>query len=474
MQWALLDIPWRDGLTHALAWVRDTMLVPDTLAQAACLAVMVLGGLSVARPLRAALLYQSDRLPPGPLRPIAGALARAGPPILLLLLVWFARLAFNAAGSRADLLRLAESLVLVWALIRLSSRLVQHEALARAIAIAAWIFAALNIAGLIGPVVNLMDAMAVPIGNFRLSMLLVLKGAITLAVLIWIANTVARLAEQRLDRLSVLAPAMRVLAGKLTRLVLVVLAVVLALGSIGIDLTAFAVFSGAIGVGVGFGLQKVVSNLVSGVILLLDRSIKPGDVIELDGTYGFVNALNARYAAVTTRDGKEFLIPNEDLITQRVTNWSYSNDLIRLHVKIGISYQSDPHAAIRLALEAASDVPRVLAEPAPNCLLMDFGDSSVDLELRFWIRDPVNGTANVRSAVMLRIWDLFHANGIELPFPQRDITLRNPEALATVLRPRPDGEARPAKPDGEAKPARPDGEAKPVIARSEATKQSPA
>jgi small-conductance mechanosensitive channel len=276
--------------------------------------------------------------------------------------------------------------------------------------------------------------MAVPIGNFRLSMLLVLKGAITLAALIWTANTVARLVEHRLDRLSMLAPAMRVLAGKLTRLVLGVLAVVLALGSIGIDLTAFAVFSGAIGVGVGFGLQKVVSNLVSGVILLLDRSIKPGDVIELDGTYGFVNALNARYAAVTTRDGKEFLIPNEDLITQRVTNWSYSNDLIRMHVKVGISYQSDPHSAIGLALEAAREVARVLAEPPPNCLLVNFGDSTIDLELRFWISDPVNGTANVRSAVMLRIWDLYQANGIELPNPQRDITLRNPEALAAIIR----------------------------------------
>jgi small-conductance mechanosensitive channel len=435
MDWAIPNIPWRDMLAQALAWVQHTILVPDTLAEAACSAVLLLAALAAARTLRAVLLRQSDRVPPGPLRPVAAALARAGPAILLLLLMWFARLAFNATGSRGDLLRLAESLVLVWVLIRLSSRLVQNEALARAIAVAAWIIAALNIAGLIGPVVSLLDAMAVPIGNFRLSLLLVLKGVITLAVLIWLANTAARLVEQRLDRLSALAPAMRVLAGKLTRLVLVVLAVVLALGSIGIDLTAFAVFSGAIGVGVGFGLQKVVSNLVSGVILLLDRSIKPGDVIELDGTYGFVNALNARYAAVTTRDGKEFLIPNEDLITQRVTNWSYSNDLIRLHVKVGISYQSDPHAAIRLALEAAREVPRVLAEPPPNCLLVNFGDSTIDLELRCWICDPVNGTANVRSALMLRIWDLFQANGIELPNPQRDITLRNPEALADVLRP---------------------------------------
>jgi small-conductance mechanosensitive channel len=435
MDWALPDIGWHEMLAQATAWARRALLVPDTLGQAACLAVLLLVALAAARPLRSALLRQADRLPSGPLRPIAWALARISPSILLLLLLWFARLSFNTAGSRGDLLRLGESLVLVWVLIRLSSRLVKNEALARAIAIAAWIIAALNIAGLIGPVVKLTDSMAIPIGNFRLSLLLVLKGAITLAALVWVANTVSRVVEHRLDRLSILAPAMRVLAGKLTRLVLLALAVVLSLGSIGIDLTAFAVLSGAIGVGVGFGLQKVVSNLVSGVILLLDRSIKPGDVIEIDGTYGFVNALNARYAAVTTRDGKEFLIPNEDLITQRVTNWSYSNDLIRLHVKVGISYQSDPHTAIRLAVEAARDLPRVLTEPEPTCLLVNFGDSTIDLELRCWINDPVNGTANVRSALMLRMWDLYQANGIELPHPQRDITLRNPEALTAALRP---------------------------------------
>ncbi|HEY1931475.1 MAG TPA: mechanosensitive ion channel domain-containing protein [Acetobacteraceae bacterium] len=389
-----------------------------------------------ARRLRSALQDQADRLPPGPVRPVAGALAQAGPSILLLLLFWTARVAVNATGSRADLLRLAESLVLLWVLIRLSSRLVRNEALARIIAVAAWIVAALNIAGLIGPIVAVMDEIAVPVGNFRLSLLLAIKGVVTLIVLVWLANALARAAEYRVQRLHMMPPAMQVLAGKLARLVLVTLAVVLALGSIGIDLTAFAVFSGAIGVGVGFGLQKVVSNLVSGVILLLDRSIKPGDVIEIDGTYGYVNALNARYAAVTTRDGKEFLIPNEDLITQRVTNWSYSNDLIRLHVKMGIAYSSDPHKAIELALEAARDVPRVLTQPEPSCLLVEFGDNTIDLDLRCWISDPINGTANVRSALMLRIWDLYQANGIELPNPQREITLRNPEAVAALLRTR--------------------------------------
>jgi small-conductance mechanosensitive channel len=279
-----------------------------------------------------------------------------------------------------------------------------------------------------------MNRMAVPIGNFRVSVLLVLQGVLTLTLFIWVANTLSRITEHRLSLFTAMTPAMQVLAGKLTRIVLITLAIVLALGSIGIDLTAFAVFSGAIGVGVGFGLQKVVSNLVSGVILLIDRSIKPGDVIEIDSTYGIVNALNARYAAVATRDGKEFLIPNEDMITQRVTNWSYSSSLIRLHVKMGISYRSDPHKAIALSLGAVRDVPRVLMSPEPNCVLLGFGDNSIDLELRFWIRDPANGTANVRSEVMLRIWDVYRDHGIEMPHPQRDLTLRNPEAVASLLR----------------------------------------
>jgi small-conductance mechanosensitive channel len=426
---------WRDWAAPSWAWLNRVVFVQDTVIQ--CVAALAIWAIvwSVSGIMSRGLSRGVGRLSASPLRPVAQALANAAAPILLLLLLWFATLAAGAAGLRSDLLRLAESLVLVWVLIRLSSRLVRNEYLARTVAVVAWIVAALNIAGLIGPVVNLLDAMSISVGAFRLSLLLVLKGLITLALLMWLANTVSRLTEQRLRSFVPLTPAMQVLAGKLVRITLLTLAVVFALGSIGIDLTAFAVFSGAIGVGVGFGLQKVVSNLVSGVILLLDRSIKPGDVIEIDGTYGSVSTLNARYVSVLTRDGKEYLIPNEDLITQRVTNWSYSNALIRLHVKLGISYQSNPHRAIELVLEATREVKRILKKPEPSCLLVGFGDSSVDLELRFWIEDPVNGTTNVRSEVMLNVWDLFHENGIEIPFPQRELTLRNPEALAHALAP---------------------------------------
>jgi small-conductance mechanosensitive channel len=429
---------WLDGLRQvfpaALAWIRSDVLVPATLAQAACAVVLLGLVLLTAAPVRNALSAQAGRLVTAPAaQPLARGLAQVAPWILLLLLVWFAILAFDAAKLPAALLRLVESLAIAWVVIRLSSNLVRNPRIALAIAVAAWILAALNIAGLVAPLLDVLNAMAVPIGNFRLSVLLILKGIVTLAVLIWLANLVSRLVDQRLRALQAMPPAMQVLAAKVTRATLLVLAVVLSLGSVGIDLTAFAVFSGAIGVGVGFGLQKVVSNLISGVILLLDRSIKPGDVIEIEGTYGWITHLNARYVSVNTRDGKEHLIPNEDLITQRVVNWTYSNDLVRLHAQVGVSYECDPHEAIRLALQAIDSVPRVLKEPKPVCLLIEFGDSSINLEMRFWINDPSNGITNVKSQVLLNVWDLYQAHGIEIPNPQREVTVRNPEALAAAL-----------------------------------------
>jgi small-conductance mechanosensitive channel len=423
----------RSAAERAAIWAETHVLVWSTLLQAAfALAALLLVWLLAAR-LSAVALRPVGQLSPGPLQRAGTALARIAPWIVLLLLIWFEEIAFAAAREPIALLRLVESLALAWVVISLSSMLLSDRKLAQLVAIIAWIVAALNIAGLLGPSAGLLDSMAITVGTLRLSVLLVLKGLLLLCVLIWLANAVSRLVEQRLEALPNIAPAMQVLAGKLLRITLVTLAVVVALGAVGIDLTAFAVFSGAIGVGVGFGLQKVVSNLISGVILLLDRSIKPGDVIEIEGTYGWITKLIARYASVVTRDGTEFLIPNEDLITQRVVNWSYSSDLVRLRVPVGVAYDTDVRQAIRLCLDAVSAVPRALKDPAPTCLLMGFGDSSVNLELRFWIRDPRNGTRNVRSEVLLNIWDRFQAHGIEIPFPQRELTIRNPDALAAAM-----------------------------------------
>jgi small-conductance mechanosensitive channel len=412
------------------AVMHDQALLWALAAQAAFIAVALLVFVLIRKLLARMLEERVKRLSPGPAYQLLWALAHVAPWVLLLAVFWAGRIAFHEATLHARFLHLAENLVLAWIVIRFTSGLVRNPRVAHAIAIAAWVFAALNILGLVDPTLDLLDSMSITMGHLRLSVLLVLKGALLLTIMLWAANISSRVLEHRLQAFPTMAPAMQVLTAKLAKVVLITLAVVIALNGVGIDLTAFAVFSGAIGVGVGFGLQKVVSNLISGVILLLDRSIKPGDVIEIAGTYGWITRLNARFVSVSTRDGIEHLIPNEDLITQRVTNWSYSNDTVRLHVGVGISYSADVREAIRLAIEAARDVKRILETPAPICLLKGFGDNSVDIELRFWIRDPRNGTANVKSEVMLGIWDRFHAHGIEFPFPQRDIHLPDIDALA--------------------------------------------
>ncbi|MGR3708843.1 MAG: mechanosensitive ion channel family protein, partial [Alterinioella nitratireducens] len=171
------------------------------------------------------------------------------------------------------------------------------------------------------------------------------------------------------------------------------------------------------------GLQKVVSNLVSGIIILLDKSIKPGDVISLGDTFGWIETLGARYASVVTRDGKEYLIPNEDLITSQVVNWSHSNQFVRLDINFGTAYSDDPHKVRKLAIEAARSVDRVLSSRAPVCHIVGFGDSSVDYVLRFWILDPTGGLTNIRGNVFLALWDSFQENGISIPFPQREVRM---------------------------------------------------
>tara|TARA_R110002094_G_scaffold16436_4_gene27975 strand:- start:2187 stop:2795 length:609 start_codon:yes stop_codon:yes gene_type:complete len=201
----------------------------------------------------------------------------------------------------------------------------------------------------------------------------------------------------------------------------------------GIDLTALAVFGGAIGVGLGFGLQKVVSNFISGVILLLDKSIKPGDVIEISDTYGRINKLAARYTSVISRDGREHLVPNEDIITQTVINWTFSDQKVRRHLPVNVSYNCDIEVAMQLMMDAATESPRVIKNPEPRVLIKGFGDNGIDLELRMWIRDSENGVSNIASEVYLAIWHKFNAEGVEFPYPQRDIHIVSNKTRAEEL-----------------------------------------
>ncbi len=354
-------------------------------------------------------------------------------PFIYLLLLWLALAVMlqSTWPSRSYLLSVVASLLTAWVVIRLITTFVRNPALARMLAFSAWTIAALNILGLLDPTVALLDSLALSFGDLRISLLTVVKGVLTLAVLLWAASALSRFLERRISSIPDLTPSVQVLLGKLLKITLITLAVVMALNSVGIDLTALALFSGAVGVGIGFGLQKVVSNLISGVILLLDKSIKPGDVIELGETFGWISSLGARYVSVVTRDGKEYLIPNEDLITHRVVNWSFTNQLVRMEIRFGVSYDSDPHEVRRIACEAATKPPRVDQSTAPVCHLTGFGDSSLDFVLRFWIRDPQDGVANVKGQVLLAIWDAFKEHAIQIPYPHRHLLVTEPIPVET-------------------------------------------
>jgi small-conductance mechanosensitive channel len=424
-------------IEHALESLRTWLLVDalaiSNLVQVAAVLVTFLGSRFAApRLARVIEAVTSRRLPEGRGRQLLHSLKSLILPITWLVAVWLIEWIAVYAGWPSHVLRLVESLLAVWVVIRLTSGLVHNPAWARLIAGLAWVVAALNILGLLSPTTEFLDSIGFGFAGLRVSALSLIRGMATLAILLWLAVTASQIIERRVNRLSALTPSLQVLLAKLLKVLLITIAVVAALDSVGINVTAFTVFSGAIGLGIGFGLQKAVSNLVSGVILLLDRSIKPGDVIALGNTYGWIASLGARYVSVVTRDGTEHLIPNEELITQRVENWSYSNSLVRLKVPLGIAYRSDVRKAITLVTEAARSVARVLTTPEPICLLKEFGASSVDLELRFWINDPHNGLSNVKSDVLLGVWDRFHEHGIEIPFTQQDLHLRSAVKLHVV------------------------------------------
>lgn len=325
--------------------------------------------------------------------------------------------------SRSYLIGLVAELATAWLLISIATRLMHNISLRRIVRWGAWIFVTLNILGLREFAEVLLDDIGMDFGDVHISILVVLKAIVILFALMAGARVFTNISTQRIENIDDISPSMKVLSVKALQLFAYSIAAILGLKAVGFDLTSLTVLSGAIGLGLGFGLQKVVSNLVSGVILLLDKSIKPGDVISLDDTFGWISSLGARYVSVLTRNGTEFLIPNEDLITNRVVNWSHSSDLVRLDIHFGVSYDCDPHEVKRIASAAPLPVDRIISNPAPVCHVTGFGDSSVDFILRFWIRDPTKGLTNVRGNVYLALWDALKEAKIEIPYPRRDVRL---------------------------------------------------
>ncbi|MBN9674012.1 mechanosensitive ion channel family protein [Roseibium aggregatum] len=332
--------------------------------------------------------------------------------------------------SRSHFIYIVFSLSLVWLFVSVFSRIIRNRLAARILTWLAWIYAALVILNFDDEAATFLDSYALPLGELRLSALIVLKAAALLIATIWLAVVTGRFLDEQVQKSEELTPSIRVLIGKVVKFGLVLIAATVALSSVGIDLSAFTVFTGAVGLGLGFGLQKVISNFISGIIILLDKSIKPGDTISLEGTFGWIRELRARFVSVVTRDGREYLIPNEDFITHRVINWSFSDDLVRLDVNFGVSYDCDPHEVSALAIAAARSVARVDLSKNPVCWLTGFGDSSLDFVLRFWISDPQQGLTNIRGQVLLALWDTFKENNIAIPYPHREVILKTPPGEA--------------------------------------------
>jgi small-conductance mechanosensitive channel len=302
--------------------------------------------------------------------------------------------------------------------------------LAMAIWVYAFILAALSLFNSIDLWQRFLQGVDFQFGQVHFSILQVNRAFFLLLVLYWVSKNLRIFFHFWLNIKSGLTPAAQILLYRLGSILLFSACVVLVLHYLGLDLTVFALFGGALGLGLGFGLQKVFANLVSGFILLADKSIKPGDVIQLKDTYGWINFLGSRYVSVVTRDGIEHLIPNENLVTGEVVNWSYSQNLVRLKVPVGVAYGSDLEKARKLVLAAAAETLRVLKDPQPACLLTGFGDNAVNLEVRVWINDPQNGIASVKSDLFWGIWQRFRDQGLEMPYPQRDVHLKSiPEAM---------------------------------------------
>jgi len=338
-----------------------------------------------------------------------------------------AYIAIRVAGwpENSNLIYGAMLLTAAWLFISAISRIMRRKTFAKLFALVAWVYVAALLLGVTDDIRAILDSAKIPV--IDISLWRIISSLIAIGILLWLSLKLGNLLDSRIQTVEDLTPSLRVLLGKITRISLMVFAVLIGMQLLNLNLTALTVLSGAVGVGIGFGLQKVVSNFISGIIILMDESIKPGDTITLGDTFGWIRELRARFVSVVTRDGREYLIPNEDFITTQVVNWSFSNNFVRLDVPFGVSYSSDPHEVIRLAKEAAAAVDRVDAvlQP-PVCWMTEFGDSSINFLLRFWIDDPQRGLTNIRGTVLLALWDTFKEHGINIPFPHREVIMRTP------------------------------------------------
>ena len=366
------------------------------------------------------------------------------PVVVALAALLVARTVIAAVGSPATLLDVAMQLSTALILVRLSIHLLRLALGPRSwlrtwetrLTLLVWLAISFQLVGWFDAIQNTLDAINLLPGKGRFTLWALLKGLVIITVFVLVTSVVARAAERRIMHVESIALSTRIGITKFTYFFLVGLGVLLGINAAGVDLTALTVLTGAVGIGLGFGLQSIASNFVSGFVLLMDKSIKPGDVISFTGmpgtsteSFGWVQALRGRYVVVRDRDGVETLVPNQQLITNPVINWSYSDRKVRLKLPVRVSYRDDPELALAVLMHATENNPRILREPPPVSRLMQFSDHGMDLELRFWIADPEAGVNNVRSDVNRAIWRLFRDAGITIPVAQRELYVRHGEPL---------------------------------------------
>jgi len=359
-----------------------------------------------------------------------GGLKRVLFPLTSLAFVYLGKLVLQH-WQHTSILALASTLLVAMALVRLAVYTLRYifspstwlKTTENAIASVIWLGVALHLVGFLPEILRALDDISFTAGKNRVSLLLILQAMTTVIVTVVIALWLSRLLENRVMRAERINMNMRVVLTKLLRVVLTLVGVLAALSAIGFDITLLSVFGGALGVGLGFGLQKIASNYVSGFIILLDESVHLGDVMTIDGHYGVVSQIRSRYLVLRKLDGTEVVIPNETLIGSAVINHSFSDRKARINLPIQISYESGLEEAMNLMREVAGRHPRVMKDPGPETQILGFGESGIDLQLVLWIPDPEEGSASLKSSLYLEIWHAFQKHGIGIPYPQRDIRI---------------------------------------------------
>lgn len=423
------------SVTDWLQKILDGIITLNSLWQVIAIVAATVFGFILARfPSKRLKLAAAARANPDLLFRMYQSLARVAWPVLIVILLWCATITFSAYGMQNDGLRIAASLLNAWIVVRVITSNMRDGIWQKLLAFATWVIAALYILRLLDPVTQSLDGIAFEVGGARFSVLRIITSVLIAWFALWAGGVAGNAAQTQLRATKSLTPSMAGLLGQVVKIGLMIVAGIIALHTVGFNLTALTVFSGAIGIGVGFGLQAIFSNFASGIIILLEQTITVGDFIELQsGVTGEVREINIRSTLVTTNDNVDILVPNEEFIKAQVINWTLKESSRRLHIPFGVAYGTKKETVRKAGLEAAKSVRWTYddgAQRAPQVWLVGFGDSSIDYELVVWLtEEAVKRPGRVTAEYNWEIHTALEKYELEIPFPQRDLHVKSTEPI---------------------------------------------